>query len=559
MNCVEDAESIFFIIVAVIVTAGRVARFLKKASGTSAPQRAPDPSTVFLDDTYGEDEYGDEAIERQVQRQQGVEEPTVSIDPNADLLRQTRQRLDQALQRAAKMQQTFVHEMANRRFVNSVEVYVPAYIAHAETELTDAGQGGAEASSAIERAGWILDEAEFLLEVIENLAQQRRDPNLAAALGDADRLAEACYRPVLTFAQAEGIKITSNHPVVSLSRFDLQIWTGLIPTSIAPIFLPPGFFDRIAWWPALGHEIGHDFYASVDGFDAALRRDLRLPSAQTASQLMRSPNQGLELSDIEAMFGVWLEEIFCDVFGTLMTGPAYVAAMLELFRIDDDPGMVISVPLTQDHTPAYDPHPPRHLRLHIAVALLGEMGRHTEAADLMHQWDEMHQLDGEPIDFLVVPTLAGNVSISLEPFVQVGRGIAKKLYSGQLHALKGRGLRAISGLDYGTHRHNDSIRARDAFLEGSVPPVRDPRSIISGAVLAVRTKPDLEASIMRLARQSIPAIGTSERAPSVHQPGVSPYRPAASGPFGPLSVDDLIGGLLLGEILNRDARVSHRG
>ncbi|MEE8410752.1 MAG: hypothetical protein V3T05_14220 [Myxococcota bacterium] len=562
MDCVEDAETMIFVIVAVIVTVGRLARFLRRVSGTQAPQRSPEPGTVFLDDEYGEDEYGEEAIEREVQHQHGGGEPVVTVDPIPDLRQQLEQRLDRVRQRANTMERTFVLEMANRRLVHPVEVYIPELLGHARAELVEAPAGSMEllpkARSGLDRAGRILDEAEGLLEVIEYLALQRRDPDLAAALGDADQLAEACYRPVLTFAQAEGLEITSNHPIVSLGRFDLQIWTGLIPTSLAPIFLPTDFFSRVAWWPALTHEIGHDFYASVDGFDGALRQDLRLPSAVSGAQLIRSPNQSLELSDIEAMYGVWLEEIFCDVFGTLMTGPAYVAAMLELFRADDDPGMVVSVLQTGDATPAYDPHPPRHLRLHINVALLGEMGLHTDAADLLREWNEMHQLDGEPIDFLLVPTLAGTASISLEPFVQVGRRIAQRLYDGPLHALKGRGLRAISGLDYGPHRHNETLRARNAFLDGAVPSVRDPRSVIAGAVLAARQAPDREASIMRLARQTIPALGTTERAPGVQQTEVRMHRPGASPAIGPLSADDLIGGMILGEILDRGARASHR-
>ena len=38
----------------------------------------------------------------------------------------------------------------------------------------------------------------------------------------------------------------------------------------------PDFFERAAWWPAIAHEIGHDFLAAVPELDGRLRAQLGL-------------------------------------------------------------------------------------------------------------------------------------------------------------------------------------------------------------------------------------------------------------------------------------------
>src|SRR5690606_7621401 len=97
---------------------------------------------------------------------------------------------------------------------------------------------------------------------IEVFIAQRRDPRLRHRLGDVDALADACYRPLIDFARASRIPLRSAAPAAMLGSFDLAIWTGFRPTGLAPLFLPPDFFERLAHWPAVAHEIAHDFLAA---------------------------------------------------------------------------------------------------------------------------------------------------------------------------------------------------------------------------------------------------------------------------------------------------------
>jgi hypothetical protein len=554
VDCIDNTEALWGAIVILWVVGSWIYKIYKRLSEGQKQQPAELPVSDFelADDAYGEDEYGDAALGL---AKTSPETPSAPAQARADPWAEMRTRLDAKLsqlrRRSTEMAGSLMHERANRRFIDVPRTYVPGVLREARDALVEASAGDLEHPEVVEQElghiQMLLANAEWVLDVIEYLAGQRRDPRMAAALGDADRLADACYRPILTFAEAEGLAITTNHPAVALSPFDLQIWTGLIPTSVAPIFLPADFFGRVAWWPSLGHEIGHDFYNSLEGFDAALRADLGLPSQEEAVRILRSPDHGLELNEIEGLFGAWIEEIFCDVFDTMMTGPASVATVIDLFSAQHDPASVASVYVVRNGRTQYGPHPPWHLRMLICTSVLSEMGLHREAVALREEWDALHQFEDGGVDFLVLPTLSGQVVLPIEPFEQQARKLAQRLYRGPLGALRGRGLRAISGLDYGTHRHQESLRARDAFLRGMPPQARDPRAVIAGAVLAARAKPERENSILRLARAAIPALGTSERWGQAAPPASVCGNPLAA----PLVAEDLVAGVVLHEMLAR--------
>lgn len=561
MNCVDDIETIWAVIVILWVVGSRLLKIFKRVSEGKAqgpaqqPISEPNRDGGLGDAGYEDEDQGDATL--------GSTEPARPGQPPAgraerlleDPWRETREVLERRrlllVGRARDMAGTLIHERANRRFVDVPKLYVPGVLQQASEILVEVGVGDLEHPEVVEQQLDLVEEllaqAQWILEVIGFLAEQRRHPRMAAALGDADRLAEACYRPILTFARAEGLKITSNHPAVALSPFDLQIWTGFIPTSVAPIFLPHDFLERVVWWPSLGHEIGHDFYNSIDGFDQALREDLGLEDREEGVRILHLPEHSLELNEIEGLFGVWLEEIFCDVFDTMMTGPASVASVIDLFAAQHDPTSVASIYVAPEGRAEYDSHPPWHLRLLICTSVLAQMGLHREAVALRKEWDELHQYDDRALDFLVLPTISGQAVLPAEPFEQLARKLAHRLYNGPLNALRGRGLRAVAGLDYGTHRHQEALRARNAFLQGVPPEARDPRAIIAGAVLAARREPDQESGILRLARQAIPAVGTSE-----HWGETSVASPASGTPLAtPLTAEDLLAGVVLHEALAR--------
>jgi len=475
------------------------------------------------------------ATTRQVVAQEAQEEaPT---DVLAGFRAEWQERCAAVERRTNEMSATFVHERPNRPFLELLDGHVPEQVRHARAELKDAS------TLTVETGAARIQDAEYILEVVAYLGEQRRNEILVPMLGDADRLAESCYRPVLTFANSQGLGIASNTPVSVLSDFDLSIWTGLIPTSIAPIFLPPGFFDRVSWWPAVPHEIGHDFYASIDGLDASLREELGLPSEREGRRVI-SASRSVPASEIQRVFGAWLEELFCDVFATLMTGPGYVVSMLELFAAPHDPRAITTVDVTSG---GYDVHPPRHLRFTMACEILGMLGFNADVEELAEEWQTVHG-GAENLQEIRLATDNAVVAFPVEPFMQVTNAIAERLYRGPLEALRGRGMSGISGLDYGPHRHNEVKRARDALLAGEVPAARDSRAVVGGAALAAHADPDSEPRIMELARHAILAKGTGESRHSIHH---QHRRRASLGGLGDIDPSAIVQALVVGEIMKR--------
>ncbi len=443
--------------------------------------------------------------------------------------------------RANELLIRIVHERYNQPFVDVMRVYVPKQLNEALAELKSPHEDNAQAG-----ADRVIH-VEQVLSLVEYMLEQRRHPGMRPMIGDADRLADDCYRPVLVWARSQGVGITSSHPAVVFGDFDLSIASGLIPTTVAPIFLPKDFFERITWWPGLTHEIGHDFYYSVPNFDSSSRADFGLPSSREGAQLIPVSQGGIALSDIHRAFGAWLEEIFCDVFGVMMSGPAYLATMIEVFADPDDSEAVLTTPLN-GYQSGLGEHPPAHLRFLLVSKVLSEIGYKRDADLLMPQWLAANSL-GEAPQHLYLATTSGFVRIPIEPLTRINEEIGLRMYRGPLSGLNGRGLSGISGLDYGPHRHNESGRARDALLAGQVPKARDTRAVMSGAVLAATQKPEAQLEILRLARLAIPALNSNEVRRSVYDldASIGANAFASSMPV----VADVVGGLILADIMRR--------
>jgi hypothetical protein len=442
------------------------------------------------------------------------------------------------------------HGLATRRFTEVLTEWLPGQCRAFQAEILAGGPHVRRAQMA--RLTWLLT---VHAEVAEQI-RQRLDPTLLPQLGDADALAEACYRPIVQFAQTCDLPLSTAHPVTRLSEVDLAIWTGFASTSIAPIFLPADFFSTVAWWPAVGHEIGHDFLISIEGLRDRIAAELELPSeARGASPLELDPETGqLDGSELWRVHGVWFEELFSDVFGTLMCGPAYGLTMAELFASKEDPREVLVVP-PDPQTGVYRVHPPRHLRVHVCAWVLELAGFSSEARKLLGHWHQRNNLDAAQDVPLLFYTPQGYVHVPFSAVEPLTRQIVERLYRGPIGPLRGHGLVAISGLDYGPSLHAQAQRAKTSLLAGQVPGVREVRAVISGAVLAWMEKPELEAQILHRARAAISAVGTFERAPDAYAQAADGFAVAAAPSTGsaalPITPQTVSEALLLGELLHR--------
>jgi hypothetical protein len=422
---------------------------------------------------------------------------------------------------AAALDERLERERLTRRFLPVLRDWLPPRL----RELRQAAAAGRLDAAGLDRA---VSQLAFVLDQLERMAAERLDAVLGAALADADALASACYDPVIDWTRATNLPLRAAVPAVRLGGVELAVWTGLQPTGLAPIFLPRSFFERAAWWPALAHEIGHSFLASVDGLDGRLRGELGLPGEAQGARPLDIAQGGVTRHELQRVFGGWFEELFCDVFGTLMCGPGYTRAMFTLFAAQDDPREVLAVAVDPSGT-RYDVHPPRYLRLIASCRTLERAGLDEDAAALRAEWDARHLLDGAAPDRILYPIGARHLSVPLPPIEELVASLVDRLVDGPLDALDGEGLADVGGLGYGPHEHQDALRAREALLGGRVPSVRDVRAVVAGLVLAAAANPNAEAALLARARAAIPGRDSGEVRPDAYAQPASQVVPVLPG------------------------------
>lgn len=416
-----------------------------------------------------------------------------------------------------------------------------------------------------------------LLGVVESMVTQREDHETQALLGDADALAEACYRPVLDFTRDHGIPIESNYPLTVLHRGGIAIHTGFLPYQLAPIALPPEYGSEPWRWPAIAHEVAHDLVASIPGLREEMIAELGIeegfggieatvegldyeatPAAEEAADEIESMSR--------ALFQEWVDEIFADAVGTLMIGPAYLRSMVHIFARPESVQQVLAIPVSGEG--AIDPHPPRHLRVHMTASFLRRMGYATRGESLRREWDLMH--DSPDVMLIVSPEHYQQIPAAW--LLEVGDEVVRRLYNAEFQILAGHRLADVPGLEFGTVHATRAERARKQLAAGR-PAAFDARSLIAAATEAAIDAPDDRLAIMAAVQRSIVGIGTEERpgrvramaaaqAPvSVTTPtGIAPpmqvlrrrARPPRTRrhPVLPLEPGRIVDALILGEVLN---------
>jgi len=361
-------------------------------------------------------------------------------------------------------------EPANAPFVPTLD----GIARRANESVRAVAMGASGAQVAVVRAA--AEQLENLLSVVKLMASERRNPALTDLLGDSDALAAACYRPIVDFCTARGIPLASDRTATIIGGDKLYLLAVDDPSGLAPIVLPELWATDLGWWPALAHEIGHDFYLSIRGLDAELRNRLTLPRGKGL------PSGGqLTTRDVDSAVGAWQEELFADAFGTFMLGPSYVSTMARLFAKPSAPNQACAAQ-RDDAGTGYEEHPPGHVRVAAACRLLARMGYGAEADRLEATWRKLH---GSP-DRVFLPTRANTwVAIDDQALIARAHQLGATLYETGLDVLNGIPLRSIPGLDFGPREHELAKAARETLAAGRRPAnTRDPRLLIAGAVQA---------------------------------------------------------------------------
>ena len=370
-------------------------------------------------------------------------------------------------------------------------------------DMVDRALKSSPTLSTIVQETTVLRGLDALLRYLKTMAQQRMYGE-SSFVGDADAMADACYAPILEFTRAQGLDLKTSQPVVVTGDWDLSIVPRFASTRVAPLRLPVGF-ERSLWgWPAIAHEVAHDFYYSLEPLDSELHARLHLPREV---ELPLSPGE-LDGAWLRQLFGAWLPEVFADVMGTITLGPAYVETMRRAFRNPSSPQRTAVI--LQDNA-LIDEHPPARLRLYVATRVLPPLGRHNESDALWEQWEAEHA----DVRLYYLPLGGQWVGLADEALHSIADSFIDELVQSPWPELEGFHLRDIPGLAYLHAEHAEVERlSRDLALGDTVD--ADVRWIMAAAVLAAAAQPTLHDQILDAARRSIVGVGqeAEQAAPS---------------------------------------------
>ncbi|MEA2699426.1 MAG: hypothetical protein QOI66_3697, partial [Myxococcales bacterium] len=267
------------------------------------------------------------------------------------------------------------------------------------------------------------------------------------------------------------------------------------PTGLAILHLPWKWLAEVHRWPAIGHEVGHDFYTSVAGLDEQLLRRQGLSDVVDQGEVI-NPRQAIASRDVDRLVTHWRHELVADAFGVMMLGPAFAVTTATIFAQPDEPGGVL---VAQTDGDEYEVHPPGHIRVATVCRLLARMGHGALGDALEQRWREQH---GDPAA-IFLQCDSGWLRVDDEPFIKRAVALTAALYSDGFTALKGIPLASMPGFDFGPREHEAALRVKDAFLTDKQPRPTDARLLIAGAVLAWAQRPADNVRLLRAARIAV--------------------------------------------------------
>jgi len=366
-------------------------------------------------------------------------------------------------------------------------------------EVIERSLSGAPTMSTIVDDRTVLRGLAALLRHLQTMARQRGygDSSFHA---DADKMADACYAPLLELARAQGLRLRTSQPITVTGDWDLSIVPRFASTRVAPLRLPVGFENSLWRWPAIAHEVAHDFYYSLEGLETSLHQRTGLPREVQ----MPASSADVDGAWLRGLFGAWLSEIFADVIGTVSLGPAYVEAMRRTFKNPGSPQQTAAI--MQDGS-LMDEHPPARLRLFMATRVLHHLGRHEEANDLWERWESDHP----GVRLYYLPLGGQWVGLADETLHSVADSVIDVFVQRAWPELEGFHVLNIPGFAYLHGEHAEVQRLMRGLARGETV-TGDVRWIMAAAVLAAMAQPSLHDQILEAARRSIVGVGEERRA-----------------------------------------------
>lgn len=356
-----------------------------------------------------------------------------------------------------------------------------------------------------------------LEELVRHLSRMMRQRILAEKSLPAygDPMVDDCYAPLIEFSRAQNLELRTAQPIAVTGDWDSSVIPRLASTRVAPIRLPVDF-ERSVWqWPAIAREVARDFYYSFEHLEQDLHARLGLPYEAEVP----ASDRDVDARWLAQLLGVWLPELFADVMGALMLGPAYVQMLGRTYR---NPGSPQRTAAIFRNGTRIDDRPPARLRVHAAVRVLHHLGRHREADELWALWET----ENPDVSLYFLPLGGRWAGLADEALHSVADSVLDTLALHPWPELEGFQLMNIPDLAYLHAEHAEVERLTSELGRGSLV-AADSRWIIAAAVLAASAQPALHDSILETARRSIAGVGPEERTPERRTTRTAPSRTIA--------------------------------
>jgi len=178
-------------------------------------------------------------------------------------------------------------------------------------------------------------------------------------------------------------KETTNIPA-AVSTEEFGIWPD--PPHPIVYFMPVSAQHGLLYQPLFFHEFGHLLYACHEPEMHSLVQDLQMEIAELLEPLARRNDVHAQAEERQRAIIVltwykWAQELFCDVVGLTIGGPAFIHAFNRYLRIN---------PRTEYHCPPDElrlrPHPVTWLRTRLLARRAREMGCEAAADAMEQQW-----------------------------------------------------------------------------------------------------------------------------------------------------------------------------
>jgi hypothetical protein len=290
-------------------------------------------------------------------------------------------------------------------------------------------------------------------------------------LATADEYAWACYEPAER-ARATGAA-PRTVPLVFLSgdfspftyakdsKFEVEAVPEAQPSEafLAYVTKLPIPVIGVPWYQVthladavlIAHEVGHDVEKAFD-------------LTGTIESQLNAALDGIDDPEAKFAWTNWLREIWADVYGALVAGPSFVAALRDILVTDPT-----EVALDARTPSPFAAHPPAWVRLRVTTHVLEASGFAEEASAEWETWN-----DAFP-------------AAKVDPTLGEAKAVLENLLTGTFPEFGGKTIGDV--VSFSSEQQRTAVAVKGAACAGVKPQASDIRSLVAGARLAFDVDP----------------------------------------------------------------------